>query len=32
MTMEYLEKDMNSASDNKEREAIERAMKIIESA
>ena len=32
MTMKHLEKAMDSASDNKEREAIERAMKIIESA
>ncbi len=32
MTMKHLEKAMDSASDNKEREAIERAIKIIESA
>lgn len=32
MTMEHLEKAMNSATEPKEREAIERAMKIIESA
>ncbi len=32
MTMEHLEKAMDSATEPKEREAIERAMKIIESA
>lgn len=31
MTMKHLEKAMNSATEPKEREAIERAMKIIES-